>query len=127
MRHATEFLTCDPRLPTRHPIKGVTFCGIARAMEMSAWYRENAQALTNSAAEWEQGAIHPYVVEVDFLTPDRDNFDRWIPITVAYPSQGGPGTPEFTASLHKAVRRAMQHEADEGLLIDGERLFDPHC
>lgn len=124
--HRTDFLVCDPRLPTRCPVANVEFRGLARVMKMSAWYRENAEAMTNSPAPWEQGTIHPFVVEVDFAVPDRDNFAQWLPITIAYPSHGGPGTEDFNVALRQAVHRAMKHEADEGLVIDGERLFDPH-
>lgn len=64
--------------------------------------------------------------QVDFAVPDRDDFTQWVPITIAYPSHGGPGTEAFNIALRQVVHRAMKHEADEGIMIDGERLFDPH-
>lgn len=47
-------------------------------------------------------------LEVDFVTLDRDDPDLWI-------------------WSRSAGRRAVTHEVDEGLLVAGVRLNDPHA
>lgn len=126
MTRRTQLLVDDPSLPPRHLVTEVDFCGLLKALDASCWYRENAPALSNSEVPWGD-EVHPFVVEIDLYVPDRDDDQRWIPITVTHPASTGPGTPEFSNALRAAVHRAMLHEADESLLVQGKRIFDPHA
>jgi hypothetical protein len=125
----TSFLPCDPRLPPREPVEGLSFCGLLAAMGARLYLRRDSPALTNSLAPWGLTEVHPFVVEVDFQTPDRDKpvaEDAWISVTITHPAAGPPGSPEFLAAVRACLRRAMAHEVDESLLVEGRRVFDPH-
>lgn len=126
MKYRTDFMADDPRLPERRPVEGVTACGLLLAMQFRFWYRQNAPALTNSPVPWDPEGPHPFVVEIDMIVPDRDDPDRWIPVTITHPCSHGPGSPEFAEAIRAATQRALCHEGDEGLLINGVRTWDPH-
>lgn len=82
---------------------------------------------------------HPYRIELTCRPFDRDSCtleslievpDRDEPhirvrvrmsLTMHLPTAG-----EFPHIIRRMVREIVMHEADEALLINGERVFDPH-
>lgn len=52
-----------------------------------------------------------------------------VPMPTPIPStlHARAGSPRAYYFVRDAVRAALEHEADEGLHFDGERIFDPHA
>lgn len=123
----TDLRPDDTSLPARHKVEGVTVCGLLSALRCELWYRRQSLALTNSPAPWDPALVHLYVLEVDFVTLDRDDPDLWIWVTISWPTRHEPGSAGFFDDIRRLLLRAVAHEVDEGLLVAGDRRYDPHA
>ena len=115
-----------PSLPLRIRIPDVEFCGLLGSMEAEIFYRKNSKAYTASTnVHWDREKVHPFVIELDVMTFCRDTQEP-ISITFSWPSEIDPLSRAGTLEIQNCVHRAMVHEADESILINGGRVFDPH-
>jgi hypothetical protein len=72
-------------------------------------------------AEWVSVELFVSVPERDGGPPSTLNFDRILPIDAL--GDFNMTAPELLRSL---LLELVRHEVDEGILVDGVRLFDPH-
>lgn len=102
-------------------------CDTIPHLGVSVW-----QASDKELADFENGKHGDWIIEV-FGQDVRDVRDgaRWInTIRKHLYRWKGNGKGQTKKQLAKAVRTVLidhfTHEIDEGLWIDGERVFDPH-
>lgn len=114
-------LPSDPRRGPRIAVTDLQVCGLLKALQLELYYRKDTTAPTNSAASWKPEDVHPFVVEVDFTVPDRDDPTKAVPLTMTFPTTHQPGSTDFIQAIREAIHRVLCHEADESLLVRGER------
>jgi hypothetical protein len=92
------------------------------------WCRQDAQAHAGSPVPWDTAERQPWVVELHGLWPDRDGGPRRRLVVFTMPCAVDPREPsaEANAAIRAVLARAALHEAQEALVLDGERL-DPHA
>lgn len=73
---------------------------------------------------------HPgwWVVKPMITAPERESgalegFQK----PMRFKRKRAPGRKRLAKWVRRAVRSLLHHELDEGLLIDGVRVFDPHA
>ena len=115
-------------LPEPHLVKRVQIGGTLGLVWATVWCREHSAAPTGSPVPWNPAEVYPWTVEVHGWWPDANDEDgRRIGVVVTAPCWVDPRvpSPEADAAIRFVVARAVLHEAQEGLFIDGDRL-DPH-
>ena len=117
----------DAELPAAHHVERVEFVGLLALVWATLWCRQDAPAVSGSPVPWHPDDRHPWVVELHGIFPDRNGVDGRLGIAFSHPCAVDPREPSEVAdaAIRACVRRALLHEAQEGTLIDGERL-DPH-
>lgn len=114
-------------LPEALRVERVTFVGMLRDRWATVWCREKSMAIAGSPVPWSTATVFPWVVEVHLRTTELDGAGYG---TTAFsvPCRVDPRIPsiEADAAISLATLRAMIHEGQESLVIDGERPLDPH-
>lgn len=65
-------------------------------------------------------------IVVEFQVPQRDNIAKWSYLKQAFYPVYCNSADELIENVRMHLKNLLAHELDESLLINGNRVFDPH-
>ncbi len=103
----------------------ITFDTI-RGVSVEVW-----QVGKKEAKEFVNGKKGDWVIHIKGEFLDRDERGQWVTIGRKYLYRWSiksdvPTKMQLAKGVRNCLRQHFEHEIDEGLWVDGERVFDPH-
>ena len=114
----------DPALAPRVTARRVELTGLLSGARL--YWRERERAFSASPVWWDTDTVWPYVIEVDLVVMDAAGREGEISVTLTHPCLIHPESPAALPVWRALIHRAVLHEADEALRVDGEAPFCPH-
>ena len=118
----------DHLLPEPLPVERVKIGGLLALAWATVWCRKDSLAPSASPVPWDKSAVHPWVVELHGVWPEALGVsEERVGVAFRLPCPVDPreSSPKADAAIRTLVARALLHEGQGGLHLDGERL-DPH-
>ena len=109
------------------PIERVSLAGLLAQQWGTLWCLRYALSPAGTPVPWDTEAFYPWAVRLHLRTPELTGDGDGLTVFSA-PCRVDPRQPgrEADAAIALVVIRAMLHEAQESLVLDGVRPLNPH-